>query len=146
MTDIKKILVPYDFSEDAGSALELATTLAKKFDAHVTVLHCYQQNVAGAASLGVDAPDEFFHALKKAASEKLEAVRDRLHGEGLVVSTKVRSNLPSEAICEVANEIDADLIVMGTRGISGLKQVIVGSVAERTVRGAPCPVVTVKAD
>ncbi|MDP6980870.1 MAG: universal stress protein [Myxococcota bacterium] len=146
MAEIKKILVPYDFSEDSRAALELAATFAKQFDAHLTLLHCYQNAVPDAAALDLDAPDQFFHALKKAASEKLEVVREALHAEDLVVSTKVRANVPSEAIREIAEEMPADLIVMGTRGISGLKHVIVGSVAERTVRGAPCPVVTVKAD
>jgi nucleotide-binding universal stress UspA family protein len=55
------------------------------------------------------------------------------------------SELPSEAIITVAKEIGADLIVMGTRGLSGFKHVMVGSVAERTVRLAPCPVMTVHA-
>ena len=64
--------------------------------------------------------------------------------EGLEVTTEVSPELPAEAIVAAALERDADLIVMGTRGHTGLKHALLGSVAERTIRTAPCSVLTVK--
>jgi nucleotide-binding universal stress UspA family protein len=62
------------------------------------------------------------------------------------VTAHLREANPSDAILDVAREIDADLIVMGTRGLTGLKHVLLGSVAERTLRLAPCSVLTVKSE
>ena len=65
--------------------------------------------------------------------------------EGIEVGVSLSSRFPSLEISETAAEIGADLIVMGTRGLSGIKHVLLGSVAERTLRLAPCPVLTLKA-
>ncbi len=67
-------------------------------------------------------------------------------GEGIQCESHLIAQTPSAAIVEAAEQIGADLIVMGTRGLSGLKHILLGSVAERTVRVAPCPVMTVKGD
>ena len=64
----------------------------------------------------------------------------------MAVEQTLTPMLPSEAISSAAQELGADLIVMGTRGLTGLKHVMLGSVAERTIRIAPCPVLTVKAE
>ena len=67
-----------------------------------------------------------------------------MQAEGIEVSNQVTPMSPGEAISGVAEDIGADLIVMGTRGLTGVKHVLLGSIAERTIRIAPCPVLTVK--
>ena len=65
-------------------------------------------------------------------------------GYGLVAMAHLAELPPAQAITQTAEEIGADVIVMGTRGLAGLKHVLLGSVAERTIRTAPCPVITIK--
>ena len=71
--------------------------------------------------------------------------RARRKARRLPVETTTSAETPAEAIARCAEKVGADLIVMGTRGLTGLKHVLLGSVAERTLRTAPCPVLTVKA-
>jgi nucleotide-binding universal stress UspA family protein len=145
MPQIHKILVPIDFSDDSRAALKLAVELAKNFEAKIHLLHCYQDFVGDLSTYDLAVPEDFYRALHRAAETKLDELRSQLKGEGVHMSIEVCASLPSEAICETAARIHADLIVMGTRGVSGIKHVILGSVAERTVRSAPCPVLTMKA-
>jgi nucleotide-binding universal stress UspA family protein len=91
-------------------------------------------------------PDGVWDGIRKAAETKLEEFRQRVVSAGVEASSEVSAALPSEAILAAADEIDADLIVMGTRGYTGLKHVLLGSVAERTIRLAPCSVLTVKGE
>jgi nucleotide-binding universal stress UspA family protein len=146
MPEIRTILVPVDFSDDSRAALKLAVELARSFEAKIHLLHCYQDFVGDLSAYDLSAPDDFYHELHRAAGSKLDALRSEFKSEGVNMSTEVCASLPSEAICETAAKCHADLIVMGTRGGSGIKHVILGSVAERTVRSAPCPVLTVKAE
>jgi universal stress protein A len=146
MPQIHNILVPIDFSDDSRAALKLAVELAKNFEAKIHLLHCYQDFVGDLSIYDLTAPEDFYHALHQAAGAKLDELRSELKSEAVHVSTEVCASLPSEAICQSAASNHVDLIVMGTRGISGIRHVILGSVAERTVRSAPCPVLTVKAE
>ncbi len=83
--------------------------------------------------------------IRNAASQQLQEWQKRIAPEGVEVESTLMGEFPSHAIAVTAEEMGADLIVMGTRGLSGIKHVMLGSVAERTVRIAPCPVMTVKA-
>jgi nucleotide-binding universal stress UspA family protein len=139
---IKTILVPLDFSRASMDALKYAVALARKFAATVHLLH-------------VTAPDEAAspgaaHNLRRTANAVLSA-RERLartHEKHLFPfwseNTHIRTGQSFHEICEQAREIDADLIVIGTRGNSGLKRVLLGSTAERVVRFAPCPILVVR--
>jgi nucleotide-binding universal stress UspA family protein len=146
MPKIRKILVPVDFSDDSTAALRLAVEFAKGFGADIHLLHCYQDFVGDLSIYDLTAPEDFYHELHRAAGAKLDQLRSELKDEGVHMTTEVCGSLPSEAICDSARKCHADVIVMGTRGITGLAHVILGSVAERTVRSAPCPVLTVKAE
>ncbi len=77
---------------------------------------------------------------------QLRERQKKIEAEGVPAEASVSSEFPPQAIVEMAKDIGADLIVMGTRGLTGIKHVMLGSVAERTVRLAPCPVLTVKAE
>ena len=85
-------------------------------------------------------------SVRDAAARKLENALQRVTGEGIEAETHLSEMPPAQAIAQTAEKIQADLIIMGTRGLSGLKHVLLGSVAERTIRMAPCPVMTVKDD
>lgn len=144
MIEFRTILVPIDFSDHSEKALTTATALAQKFHARLHLLHCYQIHVGGVSPYGVALPANFDREVREAAERHLSDWAQKPRGAGLDVATTVTPIFASEAISNTAQEIGADLIVMGTRGLSGLKHVLLGSVTERTVRIAPCPVLTVK--
>lgn len=145
MSRIEKILVPVDFSEHSAKALEMAIDLAKALGASIQLLHCYQIQPAGVSPYGIVLPESFDRDLREAAGRQLGEWRDKVVAQGVEAEATLSSMFPSLAISETASEVGSDLIVMGTRGLSGIKHVLLGSVAERTLRVAPCPVLTVKA-
>jgi universal stress protein A len=145
MLEIRRILVPMDFSADAARAYEVALQLARLHGAEVTLLHCYQINPGGISPYGIAMPLAFDRELREAALRQLQELGEKAEAEGVALQTRLLSLMPSVGIAECAAEIAADLIVMGTRGLAGIQHVMLGSVAERTVRTAPCPVLTVKA-
>jgi nucleotide-binding universal stress UspA family protein len=141
---IQVILVPMDFSPYSEAALERAVELAKGFGARIHLLHSYAIPVRGVMPYDFAVPDGVWDGIRKAAEDKLEQLQGRVDSAGVEASREVSPALPTEAILTAAEEIDADLIVMGTHGHTGLKHVLLGSVAERTIRLAPCSVLTVK--
>ena len=145
MTQIRTILVPVDFSDHSAHALDMAADIAKAFGgATLHLLHCYQVQPVGVSPYGIVMPESFDRDIREAASRQLEEWRQKASSAGTEVEVHLSSMFPSIAIAETAEEVGADLIVMGTRGLSGIKHVLLGSVAERTLRTAPCPVLTVK--
>jgi nucleotide-binding universal stress UspA family protein len=145
MAGFQKILVPVDFSPHSARALEIASELARKFGGRLHLLHCYHINIGTISPYGLAIPETFDRDIRDAALKQTEALRDKVKAQGIPVDAEVSPMFPSEAIASTAERIGADLVVMGTRGLSGVKHVLLGSVAERTVRIAPCPVLTVKA-
>lgn len=128
MAGCRLILVPVDFSETSGLALEAAVAWARAFGAHIDVLHVVPLNGVGTV--------EAEAALPRAAPAVLDDV---------VQSRRVVKALaPELAIIEAARKAPIDLIVMGTHGRSGWSHVKLGSVAERVVQLAPCSVLTVR--
>jgi nucleotide-binding universal stress UspA family protein len=146
MVSFRKILVPVDFSDHSARALDLAVEVAGAFQARVELLHCYQLSPAALSPYGMVLPESFDREVREAAARRLAEWRDKVAARGIQVGANLSSMLPSLAITDTADELGADLIVMGTRGLSGLKHVLLGSVAERVLRTARCPVLTVRAD
>jgi len=144
MTSIKNILVPVDFSKHSEKALEFAISLAKDLGARLELLHCYPINPGGISPYGILVPENLDRDMRDAASARMSEWREKAVEAGLDVDLTLTPAFPSEAISATAEEHGADLIVMGTRGLTGLGHILLGSVAERTLRIAPCPVVTVK--
>jgi nucleotide-binding universal stress UspA family protein len=136
MGGIRTILVPVDFSEHSAKALDLAIDFAKTFRA---------KQPLGVTPYGIVIPESFDREIREAAGRHLGEWREKAAAEGIETEAALSGLFPSIAIGDTAAQIRADLIVMGTRGLSGIKHVMLGSVAERTVRTAPCPVLTVKA-
>ena len=145
MAGFRKILVPIDFSTHSSRALQTAIELAKKFGAKLHLLHCYQIHVGAISPYGIVIPESYDRDIREAATRQLAEWREKASAQKLEVEAEISPMFPSEAIASTAERIGADLIVMGTRGLSGIKHVMLGSVAERTVRIAPCPVLTLKA-
>ena len=146
MLRIEKILVPIDFSEPSNMALQHAIALAKRFKAQVHVLRAYHLPVQVAAMDQVVLPKDFWTGVRDSAARKLEKALEKITLEGAKGETHMTEAVPTQGIVDLARKLKVDLIVMGTRGLTGLKHVMLGSVAERTVRLAPCPVLTVKGD
>ena len=146
MLSIRRILVPTDFSSHADRAVEVAIDFAKTFEAEAHLLHCYEINPGAISPYGIAMPVGFDRELRSAAEARLEEVREKVAAEGVTVTAHLEPTVPGLAIFDVLEEVEVDLIVMGTRGLSGIQHVLMGSTAERTVRLAPCPVLVVHAD
>jgi len=145
MTRFQNILVPVDFSDHSAKAIEMAVDIAKAFgSAKIHLLHCYQIQPVGISPYGLVVPESFDRDIREAAGRRLDESRQKVEAEGVEVEAKLSAMLPSIAIGDAVSEVDADLVVMGTRGLSGIKHVLLGSVAERTLRTVACPVLTVK--
>lgn len=142
--EIRRILVPLDFSHHAEAILEWGAHLAKEHGSQVILVHAYHLPVEFQQLEGAYLPPDFWTNVKTEAQQVLERHADRLRAQGIAVETVVREGYPATVIQEEAEERRADLIVIGTRGLTGLKHLLLGSVAERVVQKAPCPVLTVK--
>lgn len=147
MESIRRIIVPTDFSPLSQVALESALLFARKESASIHLLHVirlpffhttYDENV----------PEAVWEGLRATAQEEMDAACRRLEeaGVGEVGQIISQSLQPAEAIEHAVREIDADLVVMATHGRRGLKHAFLGSLAERTIRSAPVPVLAVKGD
>jgi nucleotide-binding universal stress UspA family protein len=140
---LKKILVPIDFSLPSQQALDHARSFARSFGGEVILLHVVQRfGLApfpeGAGQL--DYTDPEFHE----AQNTLKTLAHEIVEKTLKVQTLVRSGLAAHEIVEAATELDADLIVIATHGYTGWKHFCIGSTTERVVRTAPCPVFVVR--
>ncbi|MDX1650557.1 MAG: universal stress protein [Myxococcota bacterium] len=148
-----RILVPLDFSDHARRALEEAVRFARACGARLRLIHAYQLPMVppGAGATAAGAPGAMTvpnldGSLREASVEALEREAEAVRDAGVEVDVEVGTGPPASCIAEAARAWPADLIVMGTRGASGLAHVLLGSVAERTIRNAPCPVLTVRAE
>ena len=142
------ILVPTDFSEDANKALETAKSLAGTFGSRIVLLHAYHLElpfVAPAMGGPVILPEGFYVEYRTHATLEVERAAKAASTPEITVSGVAVESPPWQAIIDQAEALPADLIVMGTRGLTGLKHIALGSTAERVVRSASCPVLTVKA-
>ena len=148
MTPYRKILVAIDFSEQSDVAVERAHEFAAKTGATITLLHAWQMPLFAGPEILVYGPGETRASLQdylsRAARTRLEALRASLaaRGFGEEIRTELREGDPATVILELAK--DADLLVMGTHGRGALARFAMGSVAERVIRMAPCPVMTLK--
>lgn len=140
------ILACVDFSENAHVALTAATERAlARPDSELHVVHVVPPPVGAVAVVGTaDLAANFTETLDRTRKELEAACSDLAKGLADRVYGHIRTGRPPKEIAEVANQIDADLIVIGTHGRTGLSRVLLGSVAEEVVRHAPCDVLTVR--
>jgi len=141
MPEIRRILCPVDFSEPSENALDYAVDLASKFGADVQLVHVYQLPVYALPDGAMMAGPEF---TTKVTGELQKALKDLAEKKtGATVETHLVEGIPYKEVVRLAGELEADLIVMGTHGRTGIKHLLLGSVAERVVRSSRIPVITV---
>ena len=145
MQHIERILVPTDFGAASDAALRYARALAAQFGAAISLIHVLEEPLVTGALVGhgiVTMPRDFRDAVKRAAREELNK-RHAEHAQALPFSSHDLLTGPAaKCIVEHAEKVDADLIVMGTHARGGLSHLLIGSVAEKVVRTAKCPVLT----
>lgn len=144
MNEVKTLLVATDFSPCAKEAVHTATQLAKTHGATVHVAHALDTPIPIFTPYDVAIPPGVIEQARAAATENLEKARDQIAAEGLTVEAHLTEGPAAVGVTRLAEELGVDLIVIGTRGHTGLKHIMLGSVAERTIRLAPCSVLAVK--
>ena len=142
---IKSIMVPTDFSEHSRKALDYATAFARQFNAMIVLMHAIEP-LAYSADYGygvvtLQEPNEIL--LSNAKTHLANWGKTKESGD-LFATPVLRTGTPHHEIVLCAKEMEIDLIIVGTHGYSGLNHVLLGSVAERVVRHAPCPVLVVR--
>jgi nucleotide-binding universal stress UspA family protein len=150
MSKIARILVPVDFSDGSKAALAHALVFAKQFDGVVEAMHIWEPSPYLAPSQLIwlqGEPKAYADHIQEELAEQLDNVVKEVAGDDASrVEPTVRAGYASHNIIKALDEGDFDLVVMGTHGRTGLKHLLMGSVAERVVRMAPCPVLTVRID
>jgi nucleotide-binding universal stress UspA family protein len=151
-TTIQKILLPVDFSEGIQPALALAATMARTFHASIDLLHVWQPPplipfpFVIVPSVGESTPVGIEELARTTAGARMKTLVDALRDQGVgEVHSRVGIGSPAHEIVELAELGHFDLIVMGTHGRTGVAHAVLGSVAEKVVRRATCPVLTVRA-
>lgn len=142
---LRRILVPLDFSDTAKKALQYAVPFGAAFDAEVRLLHVIQP-YSVPIELGYLPPEwaESQQRFVDVAREELDKLCTREVGGRARAQVEVREGVPWQEIIAAAHDNHADLIILATHGRTGLSHVLLGSVAERVVRHAPCPVLVVR--
>jgi nucleotide-binding universal stress UspA family protein len=146
MRRYERILCPVDFSPFSKAALDEAAALASGMKSQLRILHAYQNPAFVLPMSGYVGPTaEMVARMRQQLGHELEALAQQPRSEGIKVETAVIEGIAYSSIVDYAKEWSADLIVMGTHGRSGLSHALTGSVAERVVRLAPCPVLITRA-
>ena len=139
----RRIVVATDFAESAERALACAVELARSHSAELLLLHVYM-DLPAYPEVTAGQVQAIYEEQRRWVDETLERRARSARAAGLLARAIVRTGPPASTIAETAAEEEADLVVVGTHGRSGLDRLIVGSVAERVVRLATCPVLVVK--
>lgn len=141
---MKKILVPTDFSEQAENALKVAVQLAKKYDSEIYLLHMLELPLQEMDVMNTPSalPEAMF--FMKLAQQRFEAILAKDYLEGIKVHDIVKNYPSFSGIIDTCHEHEVNLIVMGSYGASGFKEMFVGSNAEKVVRTSNIPVLVIK--
>jgi len=147
--NIKKILVPIDFSEAGEKAIIQAIYMAKQNNASITLVHIVESMMESYdySSLGLSKTFklEFETILHNSLKEKMEELKDKINKQGIEdVDYFIEGGKVYKKVLELANSTKADIIIMGTHGVSGFKEFIMGSNTFRVVGGAKCPVLSIQ--
>lgn len=143
MADFRRILVPTDFTDTSEKALDWAFAVAERLGSAITVIHSYEIPIFGFPDGAFVATADIATRMAEASRTGLENVVARRKGSKTQVDGVLREGVAWEEINKLADEIDADLIVIGTHGRKGLARALLGSVAENVVRTATRPVLTI---
>jgi nucleotide-binding universal stress UspA family protein len=144
-TNIKKVLVPIDFSDYSKSALKYAVNFAKTFNAEIILVYVvepviyppdFSMGQIAMPSINAEWDDRAKDELQKLAKSDITGTEN--------VKTVIKTGKPFIEIIETAKEEDVDIIIIATHGHSGVEHILFGSTAEKVVRKAPCPVLTLR--
>lgn len=144
---IKRVLVPVDFSGDSLNALAYARALVKPFNAEVVIVHVIEPiYYAAPADMYMTSPNlaTLIDEQQRVAAQQLKRIAADLEKKGHRVRTILKTGSAAQVIIDTAQRSGTDLIVMATHGHTGLAHLFMGSVAEKVVRTASCPVLTVR--
>jgi len=139
----RRILVATDFAESAERALRCGVQLARRHGAELILLHVYM-DLPAYPEITAGQVEAIYEEQRRWIEDALERRARAARAEGLLARALLKTGPAASTIAETASEEDVDLVVVGTHGRSGLDRLIVGSVAERVVRLASCPVLVVK--
>ena len=141
----RRIVVPTDFSECSEEAWALARRVAGALSSEVVLVHVFVEPIFyGDPSIAADTTWQLFERSRKWVEDELEKWAAAARAEGTAARTILLTGSAQDAIVKLATDERAELIVMGTHGRTGLNRALLGSVADRVVRLAPCPVLTVR--
>ena len=146
MIRIQRILIPVDFSESTNLLLDWGTYLTREHTAALTLLHAYHLPVEFQQIEGAYLPPDFWASVRTDAEGSLMRLAEPLRASGLEVESALCEGYAGSVIVEESARREVDLIVIGTHGLSGLKHLLLGSIAERVVQKAPCAVLSVKTE
>ena len=135
-------LVPVDFSSCSDGALAYAITLAIQLQARLTLLHVLPELTLWVGAPPAALPERllYLHALEAKVQQELDAHLTQVQEAGLQGDTVLVHGVPSQGILDTARDQHVDLIIMGTHGRTRAHQMLIGSVAQQVVPGAPCPI------
>jgi nucleotide-binding universal stress UspA family protein len=148
----ERILVPVDFNPAASAALDCAAMMALPFHATVEIMHVWQPptlipaNFVLVESAPGAVPKSLEDVARDQAVKQAHQLAEQLQSRGVAVHVTIGIGKPAHEILAFAESGRFDLVVMGTQGHTGVARALLGSVAERVVRHAPCPVMVVHAD
>ena len=143
MPNFKQILLPTDFSDGSAAAADYARELAEQFDARIHALHVLEPILLPPYA-GEALPPSFLDQREKFAHQEMDGWLAACQLGPFCETTSLKHGSPVNEIVRFSRDRDLDLIVMGTHGRTGLRHALIGSVAERVVREAACPVLTVR--
>ncbi len=144
-TNIKKVLVPIDFSDYSKSALKYAVNFAKSFNAEIILVYVVEPIIYPPDfSMGQIAMPSINAEWDNRAKEELQKLAKSEFTSAGNVKTVIKTGKPFVEIIETAKEENVDLIIIATHGHSGVEHILFGSTAEKVVRKAPCPVLTLR--
>ena len=141
---IRHILVPTDFSEYANDAVDYAIELAKTLQARLTLLYVPYLSPLMVGEVPPSVFNETLQEMETWAQQQMQASLERAQRAGIQSESAIVAGVPFQTIIETVQSRNVDLIVMGTHGRTGLTHVLMGSVAEKVVRLAPCPVLVTR--
>ncbi len=140
---LEKVLVPVDGSSHSKRALEVACAISEKFECEIYILHVVPM-ISSPSPYGDITADQPYMALEEAGEKILQNCKKFAEELGCNVEVLIARGDPAEQIINTALESHVDLVVMGRRGIGGLKRLLLGSVSDKVVQNLDCPVLLVK--
>ncbi len=144
MIEYRRLLCPVDFSDASDNAFQVATDLAVILKADLHVMHVFQMPASAIPEGGYEVPEAVVDKITDNLTKKLNEFVERISTSEINITTGLYKGFPHVEIINSADEINADMIVMGTHGRTGFSQLLLGSVAERVLRTSSVPVLTVR--